>query len=93
MKLGAVCVLDDKPREIDGCVKNCLLLLAKIVGDIVEVNTRETIRMKWRIPQSNPKDQNLTTMSGPSPLIQILLPRMVLQIKGSNQGMCYGLFQ
>ena len=46
VKLGAVCVLDDKPREIDGCVKNCLLWLAKLVGDVVEtkLSYTETIR-------------------------------------------------
>jgi hypothetical protein len=36
IKLGAVCVLDDKPCEIDGRVKNCLLWLANLVSDLVE---------------------------------------------------------
>ena len=36
VKLGAVCILDDKPRKIDGRVKNCLIWLANLVSDLVE---------------------------------------------------------
>ena len=36
IKLGAVCVLDDKPREVDGQVQNCLVWLSKLVTDLIE---------------------------------------------------------
>ena len=37
VKLGAVCVLDDRPRyNLDGRIKNCLVWLASLVSEMVQ---------------------------------------------------------